>query len=558
MSTDYTKLVDEAQYYLDNGERERGINLLQQASELAQAAEEFVQQSAILNNLALEQDRAGQGEAARESLLLSLKILQNANTLSEAQVLKNLGLIERNLGNFNAAKQYYQLALKLVTKIDDRLEMAWLLNELGIVCKDQGQLTAARAYCEQALAFLKKQEAPDIQAYVLSGLALILELMHDIQGALEYYQQALELYHLVDNRENEALTLHNLGQLSDNQNNWQDALEYYFQSLAINLKYQYTVGIAENLSALANLISTPYQIIEDLEQQPDNPLENIPLNFWQIMSAWRQVLEEAIVEHNQSSKSEELALVATLTNVDSLESAIEMHKQVFNFNQKIGYYRGQIKTLIDLSLLVRDAQQLDLAEQYLTQALSIAGKEANPDDLYNLYLDRGDIRMMAGQVAQAINDYKAGVEVAESIRANLLLDQEAFDYFAWPNLTVYDRLVRIFARLGNHKEALDWAEKAKSREFLRRLRLSEMKGGDNIQNELIDREMQIVKQLRQAAAQLEAIDKPNLMNALRNYQQLEDSLHQLWNEIEGLAPEYVALRQGKPASWQDLQKCLQL
>ena len=558
MSKDYMQMIEEAQVLLKKGDGEDGFALLQKASELAEAAEEFVQQSAILNNLALEQDRAGQGEAARENLLLSLKILQHANTLSEAQVLKNLGLIERNLGNFNAAKQYYQLALTLVKKIDDQLEIAWLLNEIGIICKDQGQLTAARAYCEKALVLLKKEEAADIQASVLSGLALILELMHDIRGAQEYYQQALELYHLVDNRENEALTLHNLGQLSDNQNNWQDALEYYFQSLAINLKYQYTVGIAENLSALANLISTAYQIIEDLEQQPDNPLENIPLKFWQIMSAWQQVLEKAIVEHNQSNKSDELALVAALTNVDSVESAIEIHKQVFNFNQKIGYYRGQIKTLIDLSLLVRDAQQLDLAEQYLTQALSIAGKEANPDDLYNLYLDRGDIRMMAGQVSQAINDYKAGVEVAESIRANLLLEKEAFDYFAWPNLTVYDRLARIFACLGNHKEALDWAEKAKSREFLRRLRLSEMKGGDNIPNELIDQEMQIVKQLRQAAAQLEAIDKPNLMDALRNYQQLEDSLYQLWNEIEGLAPEYVALRQGKPASWQDLQKCLQL
>ena len=558
MSRDYIQMVEEAQFYLDNGDREHGITLLQKASELAEEAEEPVQQSAILNNLALEQDRAGQGEAARENLLLSLKILQYANTLTEAYVLKNLGLIERNLGNFNAAKQYYQLALKLVEKIDDQLEIAWLLNEIGIVCKDQGQLTEARAYCEQALAFLKKEEAANSQASVLSGLALILEQIHDRESAKNYYQQALELYQLVDDTENEAITLHNLGQLSDNQNNLLDALEYYFQSLAINLKYQYKAGIAENLNALANLISKVYQIIEDLEQQPDNPLENIPLRFWQIMSAWRQVLEKAIVGDNQPNKSDELALVTALTNVDDLESAIEMHKQVFNFNQKIGYYRGQIKTLSDLSLLVRDAQQLDLAQQYLTQALSIAGKEANPDDLYSIYLDRGDIRMMAGQVAQAINDYKAGVEVAESIRANLLLEKEAIDYFAWPNLTVYDRLVRISAHLGNHQEALDWAEKAKSREFLRRLRLSEMKGGDNIPNELINREMQIVKQLRQAAAQLEAIDKFNLMNALRNYQQLEDSLYQLWNEIEGLAPEYVALRQGKPASWQDLQKCLQL
>ncbi|NET72521.1 MAG: tetratricopeptide repeat protein, partial [Sphaerospermopsis sp. SIO1G2] len=464
----------------------------------------------------------------------------------------------RNLGNLNVAKQYYKSALELVKKIDNQLEIASLLNEIGIICKDQGQLTVARAYCEQALALLKKEDAADIQASVLFSLALILELMHDIQRAQEYYQQALQLYRLVGNWENAALTLHNLGQLSDNQNDLQDALEYYFQSLAINLKYQYIVAIADNLSALASLISTVYQIIENLEQQADNPLENIPLKFWQIMSAWRQMLEEAIIAHDQKIKYEYLDLIYALTSVKDLQSAIKMHKQVLKFNQKIGYHRGQIKILIDLSLLVRDAKKLDLAQEYLTQALSIAGNEANPDDLYNIYFNRGDICMMADQVAKAINDYKAGVEIAESIRANLLLEQEALDYFAWPNLTVYDRLVRILSRLGNHKEALDWVEKAKSREFLRRLRLSEIKAGDNIPNELINREMQIIKQLRQAATKLEAIDKSELMNVLRNYQQLEKNLYQLWNEIEGLAPEYVALRQGNPASWQDLQKCLKL
>jgi tetratricopeptide (TPR) repeat protein len=134
MSKGYIQMVEEAQFYLDSGDREHGITLLQQASELAQEAGEPVGQSAILNNLALEQDRAGQGESARENLLLSLKILQDANALNEAQVLKNLGLIERNLGNLDVAKQHYQLALELVKKIDNQLEMAWLLNEIGRMC----------------------------------------------------------------------------------------------------------------------------------------------------------------------------------------------------------------------------------------------------------------------------------------------------------------------------------------------------------------------------------------------------------------------------------------
>jgi tetratricopeptide (TPR) repeat protein len=555
MSKDYIEIIEEAQFYLDSGQQERGIALLHQASELASLAGEPIQQSAILNNLALEQERVGQGTAARESLLQSLKILQQANALSEAAVLKNLGLIERNLGNLDAAKQYYQSALELVTKIDDQLEMAWLLNELGIVCKDQGQLTEARVYCEQALDLLKDQEAFDVYAHVLTGLALILELMHDVKGAKEYYGKALELYRQVDDQENEAVVLHNLGQLSDNQNQLLDALEYYFQSLAINLKNNYKMGVVENLNALAALISIAHQVIENLEQQSDNPLKNNPLSFKLIMSAWRQVLEEALTEGGLLNSSEDFALVTALTEADNLESAIEMHKQILGYNQKIEYRRGQIKTLIDLSLLVRDSQKLDLAEQYLTQALPLAQETANPDDLYNIYFNRGDIRMMAGQVPQAIDDYKAAVEVAESIRANLLLEQEALDYFAWPNLTAYDRLVRINAHDKEPEKAFFWTEQAKSREFLRRLRLSSITSPKQIPQALIDQEMQLIAQMRQTGTQLQVANEPRL-NILRNYEILENNLYQLWNEIEQLAPEYIALRQGKPISWEQLQQCL--
>jgi hypothetical protein len=70
--------------------------------------------------------------------------------------------------------------------------------------------------------------------------------------------------------------------------------------------------------------------------------------------------------------------------------------------------------------------------------------------------------------------------------------------------------------------------------------------------------MQLITQLRQMAAKLEAPNEPNRLNILRNYEALEKNLHQLWDEIEPLAPEYVALRKGKPVSWKELQKCLQV
>jgi hypothetical protein len=132
------------------------------------------------------------------------------------------------------------------------------------------------------------------------------------------------------------------------------------------------------------------------------------------------------------------------------------------------------------------------------------------------------------------------------------------DYFAWPNLAAYDRLVRIDVRCNHPKQALMWAEQSKSREFLRRLRLSDVTRPHQVPQAQIDREMQLITQLRQMAAKLEAPNEPDRLNILRNYEALEKNLHRLWDEIEPLAPEYVALRKGKPVSWQELQECLQV
>jgi tetratricopeptide (TPR) repeat protein len=553
---DYKQLIELAQSYLDGGDQERGLALLKQASEVAGAAGEPIQQSAILNNLGLEQERAGQGEIARDTLLRSLNLLRHANALNEANILNNLGLIERNLGNLDAAKQYYQSALELVTKVNERVEIAWALSNLGIVSKDQSQLTQARAYFDRALTLLEDQDASHARAHALTGLGLTLELLCDAAGAQAKFLEAMEIYRQVDDSENEALILHNLAQLHDNQGNWFNALEYYFQSLAINLSCNYKLGVAENISALAALISNIHQVLENLNQQHDNPLRDNPLKFPDIMATWLQLFKESLTNDIRSGDTADLVLVEALTESDSLDQALQMYEQILSLHQAMGYRSGQMQALIDLALLSRNAEQLDAAEQYLNQALVLAQEIGNPDNLYNIYFNRGDVRMMAGRISQAIEDYAAAVDAAESIRVSLLLEEEALGYFNESNLYAFERLVRLEAPF-HPTPALIWAERAKSREFLRRLRLSEVTRSHRIPQELIDKEMQLLTQLRQAAALLQAADEPDRLSALRKYEAAEQALRLLWDEMEPMVPEYVALRQGKPASWEELQRCLQ-
>lgn len=569
-SDNYAELVESANLLLEQGDLEGGIVLFERASTLAEEAGEFIQQSAILNNLALVQCRFGLALAARDTLQRSLKILQRTNARNENYILNNLGLIERNLGNLHSAKQYYQKAFQIVESLlgenlDCQVAIAQSLTNLGLVCKDLSQLTEARAYLAKALnlledsrveSFLCRQEEENECSYaanVLSALALTLERLNDIEGARNYYLKAKDAYERAQDYENEAITLHNLGQLCDNQNKLLEALEYYFQSLTINLAYDYKLGLAENLSAIVALICNINQIQLNLNHLPD-----IGINLSDIISTWVQQVKEVLTESNPSAPTTFLSLIIAFAQTNSINEMRLLYEHILSLHQEIGYRLGQVKTLVDLALLNRDAEELDESEQNLTDALVLAEEIAAPDVLYDIYFERGDIRMMAGKVSQAIEDYAAAVDAAESIRANLLLEEEALDYFAWPNLAAYDRLVRIEARLNHSKQALLWAETAKSREFLRRLRLSGMTRSHGVSEELTDREMQLMTQLRQAAEALQVVGEPDRLSALRNYEIAEQALRQVWDEIELFAPEYAALRQGKPASWEELQRCLQV
>jgi tetratricopeptide (TPR) repeat protein len=569
-SDNYVELVESANLLLEQGDLEGGIVLFERASTLAEEAGEFIQQSAILNNLALVQDRFGLAFAARDTLQRSLKILQRTNARNENYILNNLGLIERNLGNLHSAKQYYQNAFQLVESLqgenlDCQVAIAQSLTNLGLVCKDLSQLTEARAYLAKALklledsrveSFLCTQEEENECSYVanvLSALALTQEKLNDIEGARNYYLKARDAYERAQDYENEAITLHNLGQLCDNQNKLLDALEYYFQSLTINLAYDYKLGLAENLSAIAALICNANQIQPNLNHLPD-----IDINFSDIISAWVQQVKEVLADSNPSAPTALLSLIIALAQTNSIDQMRLLYEHILSLHQEIGYRLGQVKTLVDQALLNRDAEELDQSEQNLTDALVLAEEIAAPDVLYDIYFERGDIRMMAGAVSQAIEDYAAAVDAAESIRANLLLEEEALDYFAWPNLAAYDRLVRIEARLNHSKQALLWAETAKSREFLRRLRLSGVTRSHGVSEELTDREMQLMTQLHQAAEALKTVGEPDRLSALRNYEIAEQALRQVWDEIELFAPEYIALRQGKSVSWEELQRCLQV
>ena len=216
-----------------------------------------------------------------------------------------------------------------------------------------------------------------------------------------------------------------------------------------------------------------------------------------------------------------------------------------------------METLVDLGILARDKQDFASAEHYLTEALRLAKEIDSPRLVYEVYFDRGDIYLLTEEFQKAATDFTLALTSTESIRASILLEREALDYFVNPQLEAYDRLIRLYARvLHDPLQAQIYVEKAKSREFLRRLRVSDLLVTHQSPYIFVEQEKRLLQQLRKAVEILETDDPSNHLAALKNYERIAEELRIVWKEMEQFDPAYINLRRGQPITWEELKQCL--
>lgn len=97
------------------------------------------------------------------------------------------------------------------------------------------------------------------------------------------------------------------------------------------------------------------------------------------------------------------------------------------------------------------------------------------------------------------------------------------------------------------KSAFEWVERLKGRAFLDALALAPLAPPSSVDRALLKREAGLIEQLRRSGNQAAALA-------------LNENLQEIWNEMgqDASTAEYVALRRGEPASWDDLLCSLRL
>ena len=134
-----SNLVRQAQVTYQRGEFEQSIKLLEQANQIYQDRNQYLQQAQILSLTSLAQQQIGDWKLAKQNIADGfIKIEQVASGNDQKQVLAQIwntkGHLQSLIGNESQALISWQTAAELYRQVDDRLGIAGsLLNQAGVL-----------------------------------------------------------------------------------------------------------------------------------------------------------------------------------------------------------------------------------------------------------------------------------------------------------------------------------------------------------------------------------------------------------------------------------------
>ena len=166
-----------------------------------------------------------------------------------------LGLIYRNLGQYEKARDFYQRALAIRRKLSDPLNIGVTLNNLGEVYRNLDQYPKAVELYQEALTIFRKfGNLTKGEGTILNNLGDAYRYQSQYPQALESFQQAAAIFRKIGTRISEGTSIGNIGRVYAQQNQYQKAIEFYQQALVILRQGSDRIGEVRNLKNMGSAL----------------------------------------------------------------------------------------------------------------------------------------------------------------------------------------------------------------------------------------------------------------------------------------------------------------
>jgi tetratricopeptide (TPR) repeat protein len=234
------------------GEGESETDLMLNAARQARTEGDYQRATALFEHL-LAWHRAQGYDIARGS------ITQERALYAFGQVLRELGLVTREQGDFAQARALFEENLTLHQFVGDRASVGFALIGLADVARDQGDAAGVHEYGEQALTILRELGVQWAIGFALNTLALGAYSAGDLTQALTLIRESEALFRGLKADSSLAEVLITQGQIVRAQGDNEAA----YRALTEALRLAWAVGprllVAAALEGIANVVAAQQQ-----------------------------------------------------------------------------------------------------------------------------------------------------------------------------------------------------------------------------------------------------------------------------------------------------------
>ncbi len=314
--------------------------------------------------------------------------------LGQANALNDLADALLLTGDYPAAAQMLEQALRIYRDLGDRLGQANALRDLGTVRRFTSDFPAAAHALERALAIYRDLGDRRGQAGALSELGAV---RSDIPAAVQALEQALRIYRHLGDRRGQANTLSFLGFVRSEIEDYPTAAQAQEQALSICRELGDRLGQANTLRGLG----TARRLMGDY------PAAALAL---------REALDiypDLGARLGHAGTLRELGIILRITG--DIPAAAQALEQALGINRDLGDRLGQAGDLYDLAIGRRMTGDYPAASDLLEQALSIYRAIGHRGGEGRTLNERGTLHRVEGQLALAEACHRQALELARSI-----------------------------------------------------------------------------------------------------------------------------------------------
>ena len=179
--------------------------------------------------------------------------LQEKN--SEATVLTNIGTIYSDLADYEKAISYYTKAEYAYKENGNLLGQAALIENIGVIYYFQNDYKKALEYFKASLEIMRKVGRIDKMGNTLTNIASISILLDNKDAAIKYFKEAETIFQTIGDKSGQADVLQNLAQLYLKTDKQEEGIEALNKAIIIFKEIEYPKGEGTCYKALGSYYS---------------------------------------------------------------------------------------------------------------------------------------------------------------------------------------------------------------------------------------------------------------------------------------------------------------